>query len=142
MAVATTPLKWQNCFLVFSALLRKCVQQCYHTIVKDNCNDPQEMWKTVNTVLNKDSASSNIPTVNFQHRVLDRPNEIAKTFNEHFVTVGPKLASSIDHKADDDPLKYLKGTDENMAKFQFTQIDTNYIKKAVMALKKFKIAWT
>ena len=85
--------------------LRKYVQQYYHTIVKEHCNDPKEMWKTVNKVLSKDSASSTIPIVNFQDRVLDRPNEIAKAFNEHFVTVGPKLASSIDRKADDDPLK-------------------------------------
>ena len=97
--------------------LCKCVQQYYHKIVKENCNDPKEMWKTVNKVLNKDSASSAIPIVNFQDRVLDRPNEIAKAFNEHFVTVGPKLASSIDHKANDDPLKYLKGTDENVLNF-------------------------
>ena len=84
---------------------RKCVQQYYHTIVKDHCNEPKEMWKTVTKVLTKDSASSTIPIVNFQDRVLDHPNEIAKAFNEHFVTVGPKLASSIDHKANDDPLK-------------------------------------
>ena len=45
------------------------------------------------------------------YRVLDRLNEIAKACSEYFVTVGPKLASGIDHKADDDPLKYLKGTD-------------------------------
>ena len=119
--------------------LRKCVQHFYNTIVKENCNDPKEMWKTVNKVLNKDSSSSNIPTANWQGRVLDRPNEVAKAFNEHFATVGPKLPSSIDHKADDNTLKYLKGADENMPKYQFTVIDTNYIKKAVI---KFKIAWT
>ena len=53
--------------------LRKCVQQYHHTIVKDNCNDPKEMWKTVNKVLNKDPAVSPIPTVNYQVRVLDQP---------------------------------------------------------------------
>ena len=94
--------------------LRKCVQQYYHTIVKENSNDPKEMWRTVNKVLNKDSAYSLIPIVNFQDRVHDRPNDIAKAFNEHFVTVGPKLASSIRQKPDDHPLKYLKGTDKNM----------------------------
>ena len=44
--------------------LRKCVQQYYHAIVKENCNDPKEIWRTVNKVLNKDSTSSPIPTVN------------------------------------------------------------------------------
>ena len=50
--------------------LRKCVHPYYHRIVKDNCNDAKEMWKTVNKVLNKGSASSPIPIVSFQHRVL------------------------------------------------------------------------
>ena len=75
--------------------LRKYVQQYYHTIAKENCNDPKEMWRTVNKVLNKDSASPPIPIVNFQEWVLVRSNEIVKAFNEHFVTVGPKLAGSI-----------------------------------------------
>ena len=54
--------------------------------------------------------------------VLDRPNDIAKEFNRHFVTVGPKLASSIDQKRDDCPLKYLKGPDETSPKFQLKQV--------------------
>ena len=69
------------------------------------------MWRTGSNVGNKNSASYPIPVVNFRGRVLDRANEIAKVFNEHFVTVGPKLASSINQNPIDDPLKYLKGTD-------------------------------
>ena len=84
------------------------------------------------------SALSTIPTVNFHSRVLDQPKDIARAINEHFVTVGPKLASSIGQKPDDNPWKYLKGINENMPKFQFTQVDTNYIKKAAMALKSSK----
>ena len=90
------------------------------------------MWRTVNKAFNKDSASSPIPVVNFQDPVLDRPNEIAKAFNEHFVTVCPKLASRIGQKPDYDPLKYLKGNDENTQKFQFKKVDTSCVKKAIL----------
>ena len=73
---------------------RNCVQQYYHAIIEENSNDPKEMWRTINKVLNKDSPSS-FSAVNFQGQRLDRPNEIAEAFNEHFVTIGPKLASNI-----------------------------------------------
>ena len=96
------------------------------------------MWRTIKKVLDKDSALSSIPIGNFQDRVFDRPNEIAKAFNKHFVSAGPKLASSIDQKPDDEPLRYLKGTDENSPKLLSRQVDTSYIKKGVMALKVSK----
>ena len=51
--------------------LRKCIQQYYHTTIKENCNDPKNMWKTVNKGLNKDSASFPILIANAQDRVLD-----------------------------------------------------------------------
>ena len=56
-------------------------------------------------------------------------------FTEHSVSVGPKPANIVDQKADNDHLKYLEGTDENIPKLQFTKVDTKYIKKALMALK-------
>ena len=95
------------------------------------------MWRTINKVLNKDSPSS-FSAVNFQGQRLDRPNEIAEAFNEHFVTIGPKLASNIEQKPDDNPLKYLEENNENSPKFQFKQVDASYVRKAVMGLKNSK----
>ena len=65
------------------------------------------MWRTIKKVLDKGSASSSIPSVNFQDRVFDRPNEIAKAFDGRFVSACPKLTSSIDQKPDDEPLRYI-----------------------------------
>ena len=98
--------------------LRNCVQQYYHTIIEENSSDPKEMWKTINKVLNKGNPSTSFTAVNFQGQRLDRPNEIAEAFNEHFVTICPKLASSIEEKPDDNPLKYLEESNRNAPKFQ------------------------
>ena len=51
------------------------------------------------------------------------------------VTKGPKFACSIDQNPDDDPFKYLEENNENSWKFQFKQVDTNYVKTAFMVLK-------
>ena len=71
--------------------------------------------------------------MNFQGQRLDRPNEKAEAFNQHFATKGPKLASSIERKSDDNPLNYLERINED-----FKQVDAGYIKKAVMGLKNLK----
>ena len=96
------------------------------------------MWRTINKVLNKDAPSTSFTAVNFQGQRLDRPNEIAEAFNKHFVTIGPKLASNIEQKPDDNPLKYLGEINENSPKFNFKQVDARYVKKAVMGLKNSK----
>ena len=118
--------------------LRNCVQQYYHTIIEENSSDPKEMWRTINKVLNKDTPSTSFTTVKFQGQRLDRPNEIAEAFNEHFVTIDPKLASSIEQKPDDNLLKYLEESNGNSPKFNFKQVDASYVKKAVMGLKNSK----
>ena len=118
--------------------LRNCVRQYYHTIIEENSNDPKEMWRTINEVLNKDSPSSSISAMNFQGQRLDRPNEIPEAFNEHLLTIGPKLASGIEQKLDDDPLKHLEENNEHSPKFQFKQVDASYVRKAVMCLKNTK----
>ena len=117
--------------------LRNCVQQYYHAIIEENSNDPKEMWRAINKVLNKDSPSS-FSAVNFQGQRLDRPNKVAEAFNEHFVTIGPKLASNIEQKPDDNPLKYLEENNENSPKFQFKQVEASYVRKAVIGLKNSK----
>ena len=74
--------------------------------------------------------------MNFQGQRLDRPNEIAEAFNEHFVTIGPKLASNIEQKPDDNSLKYWEENNENSPKFQFKQVDASCVRKAIIGLKK------
>ena len=76
--------------------LPNCVQKYYHTIIEENSNDPKEIWRTMNKVFNKDAPSTFFTAVNFQGQRLDRLNEIAEAFNEYFVTIGPKRASSIE----------------------------------------------
>ena len=98
---------------------------------------PAEVDTTVLHEIRKVQTTGNLDDlliVNFQGRVLDQ----LKKFTEHFVTVGLKLASSIGQNTIDKLAKYLKWINENVPKFQFTQFDANYIKKAVMLLKSSK----
>ena len=87
--------------------LRRGVETYYQNLIDENSNNPKEMWKMINKVLNKNQHSTTPKFVMFEGQSIDKPNEIAEAFNNHFTTIGPKLADKIENRDSDDPLKYL-----------------------------------
>ena len=87
---------------------------------------------------------------------LENQREISEAFNDHFVTIGPKLASAVETETTDDPLQYssaqipsvmlpslFQRTDENLVKRLkcsksngHDQIPVKVIKDAVEILSK------
>ena len=66
------------------------------------------MWKAINKVLDKDSGSTEISSLDVQDKILTRKRDIAQALNNYFVTVGPKLSSKIKSRKDDDPVGHFK----------------------------------
>ena len=64
-------------------------------------------------------------------------NQIAEKLNEHFVSIGPKLASKLEAKPDDDPIKYLHPTDSNQ-KFSFKLMSEESMLRSLKMLKSGK----
>ena len=63
------------------------------------------MWKIINRVLNRDSASTSISSLNVYGKVVTGDGELAEALNQHFVAVDPKLAEKIKTTPNDNPLK-------------------------------------
>ena len=80
-------------------------------MVEETRNDPKEMWRAINRVLERDSESKSIPSLNVNGKVVTEDGKIAEALNMHFVSVGPKLAENITSKKSDNPLKYIKSND-------------------------------
>ena len=76
------------------------------------------MWKTIDKILHKTSGTTTISELKDGDMIVKGQNQIAEKLNKHFVSIGPKLASKLEVKPDDDPIKYLHGTDSNK-KFSF-----------------------
>ena len=77
----------------------------------------------------------------FEGRSIEKPNEIAEAFNNHFATIGPKLADKIENKDSDDPLKYLSNIGGSTAScFEFYTIHPNTIEREIKNLKCSKSA--
>ena len=122
--------------------LRKSVEAYFRDMVDENCNDPKGMWKVVNKVLNKDHDSLSPLSVTYEGQSIDKSGEIAEAFNNHFVTIGPKLAEKIECEESDDPLKYIdnKGSSADAPRFAFQKVTPDSIKREIHRLKSAKSA--
>ncbi len=95
-----------------TSAVRKAVQDHYHRLIEENKGDPKKMWKTINRVLNKDSASKlSISGLNVNGKIVSEACDMAEASNQHLVSVGPKLAEKIKTAPNDDHLKYIRSKD-------------------------------
>ena len=94
------------------------------------------MWKSVNKILNKDKTRTFPSSVTYKGQNLENPREISEAFNDHFLTIGPKLASEIQSETTDDPLQYLSAEIPfDTPPFVFQRIDENLVKREINRLK-------
>ena len=111
------------------------MQSYYLGIIDENRENPKRMWKAVNKVLNRDTNSVEVSSLNIEGRTLTKEKDIAKALNQHFVTVGPKLAEKLESKNDDDPLVKINAQTKNL---KFKLIDNTYVLNAISKLKNGK----
>ena len=97
---------------------------------------PKKMWRTINKVLDRDSSKVPVTSLNCEGKLLTNDREIANAFNEHFVSVGPKLADEIRTEPNDDPLAQISGINSKILNFKI--IDIQFILRALKELKNGK----
>ena len=108
------------------------MQSYYLGIIDENRENPKRMWKAVNKVLNRDTNSVGVSSIDTEGRTLTKEKDIAEALNQHFVTVGPKLAEKLESKNDDDPLIKINAQTK---KLKFKLI---YVLNAISKLKNGK----
>ena len=69
------------------------------------------MWKTINKILHRISRTTTTSEIKNGDSIAKSQNQILEKLNDHFVSVGPKLASKLKTKPGDDPIKYLHTSD-------------------------------
>ena len=109
--------------------LRRVIESYFCNLIDENSNNPKEMWKTINKVLNKSQCSITPRSVMYDGQHIENQKGIAVAFNNHFITIGHKLAEKIETKESDNPLKYF--TIENAPtapNFEFQPITSDLIK--------------
>ena len=78
----------------------------YLGLIKENKDNPKNMWRAISKVLDKDLNSTETTCVDVAGRIITK-RDIAQALNHHFTTVGTKLSSTTECKPGDDPVKQL-----------------------------------
>ena len=115
--------------------IRDALQLYYLGIIDENRENPKRMWKAVNKVLNRDTNSVGVSSLDIEGRTLTKEKDIAEALNQRFVTVGPKLAEKLESRNDDDLLIKINAQTENL---KFKLIDNTYVLNAISKLKNGK----
>ena len=105
--------------------LRKSVEAYYKSLVDETSHNPRYIWMTVKKILNKDEAITFPSSVTFN-------SDHIQTSNDHFVTIGSKLANKTKSKAADDHLQYLHAdVSSTVSPFVFIKVDEHLLKRGI-----------
>ena len=89
------------------------------------------MWKVINKVLDKETALAETSSLEVEGKTITNEKDIAESNNHHFVTVGPKLASTLEFKPDDYSLKHINYQQNTTL---FVPIDDASVQNAIRQL--------
>ena len=126
----------------YNKILKKTIIRAkahYYTTAFNNCkNDVKATWKNLNELLNRNRKPKNdFPDyINHNGSKFSSKNDILNSFNEHFSTVGQKVASSVNITGNASYSDYLNEPLET--RFAFRRIEQIDIEKIIETQLKNK----
>ena len=101
--------------------IRKLRSDYYSKKIKESIGDIRSTWKILKEITNNDNKSTSINEINIDGKVVSDGKGISDALNDHFVSIGNKLAGEIL-----DPVKtsidYLSKTGKIDTRFSFKRI--------------------
>lgn len=115
--------------------IRSAKQAYYRKSFNEYRGDSRKTWQTINEIISRKSRKIPVTSLNVDGVSITNPDDLSDTFNNHFATIGPKLASEIDNSSCNDPLMYFTGTDK---KFELSPINSDQVLILLNKLNKSK----
>ena len=104
--------------------IRKLRSDYYSKKIKESIGDMRSTWKILKEVTNNDNKSTSNNEINIDDKVVCDGKGISDALNDHFVSIGNKLAGEIL-----DPVKtsidYLSKTGKIDTRFKFREFSQN-----------------
>ena len=116
-------------------LIRTAKQNYYNQIFCSFRNNTKKIWKTINEMRGKKRLKTKITTLNHNNLILDKPEDIAEAFNEHFSNIAPKLNSKLP-PATRNPCEYMQGN--YAGSMLILPVTVNDTKNVIRSLKNKK----
>ena len=107
----------------------------YHSTLSEHKSDSKKTWEIINEITSGKSGKISVKELKVNGQSITNSNVLADEFNNHFATIGPKLASEIPSQCNNSHLEYLTSTNE---RFQFRPITTNQVLSLLNKLNKSK----
>ena len=115
--------------------IKVAIETHYRGLIEENKDNPKKTWKTINRMLDKSPQSITTSCLDVEGNRITKEADIAEALNQHFVTVGPKLAGKIEQRTNDDPLKYVVKQSSVM---KFNPVSDIFILNSIKQLKNWK----
>ena len=101
--------------------MRKLRSEYYSKKIAENQGDIKATWKVLKEVMKTEPKQSYFSVISGNKKDIIDEQEILDRFNDHFVSLGEKLASGIP-KSSSSSSDYLSKVKPNGAKFKFQMI--------------------
>ena len=116
--------------------IRAAKQRYYHSTLSEHKSDSKKTWEIINEITSRKSGKISVKELKVNGQSITNSNVLAADeFNNHFATIGPKLASEIPSQCNNSHLEYLTNTNE---RFQFRPTTTNQVLSLLNKLNKSK----
>ena len=98
--------------------IRKLRADYYSETIEQNKADLRKTWKVLKQALNKAVKVTKIDQINDEGNTISEEQTMSNTFNNHFVSIGEKLARNIPSSSYMST-KYLSKAKNSSARFEF-----------------------
>ena len=92
--------------------IRLAKQSYYHNSFNEYKVNSRKTWQTINELTSRKSGKESVTSLKVNGVSITNPTMLSNEFNNHFATIGSKLASNISTPDSDNYLKYLTNTDK------------------------------
>ena len=120
-----------------NALNKKLTKQYFSDKINKNKGNMKDSWQTINQLLNKRSQSTNIVSLKESNQTIFDKQRISNKMNEHFCSIGERLAADIVHTSNPLLSKEICINGDGRI-FDFREINEGDINQAVSRSKQSK----
>ncbi|XP_066017879.1 uncharacterized protein [Pocillopora verrucosa] len=105
-------LQFKKCRNLVNNEIKKAKELFYKRALDENEGNSRQTWRIVNELMSRKTNNCSIKEIKSNGNSIYGPPEMADAFNNHFSSIGPKLASQIYSNNGPSHLHYLEGTDK------------------------------
>jgi hypothetical protein len=109
----------------------------YRNAFMQHSGNSRKTWQIVNDLTLRISKRTSVRELNLNGNSISNPSDLSNAFNEHFSTIGPKLASDI--PVSSSHTSYTDYLINNDKRFQFKQTNNDQVFSVLSKLCKSKV---